>query len=554
MATILVIGASGFLGWRLYAGLPGSQVVGTYFLNQRPDLEYLDLTNASALLSLLDRARPSIVLYAAGLTDVDKCQENPHLAFGVNAEAVKVVAGYPGVKLIYYSTDYVFDGSTAPYDEHSPTHPLNVYGQSKVLGEHAALHEAGHNNAVIRVSGLYDLQGSSRSTEIKNPVACTVLADDDRFSRPVCVDDVISATRLILDADLGGVFHAAGPVSLSRYEFETLRMHAWGGERNVLPTCSTARRYTAARPQDTSLNTRRLDELGWIASSVPDALARIHTSRVVQDQANETELLMGIETSRVRAIIVDCVGGLLTPRTWLNPPQLVIDADRIAGLADSEREAMMTFSRLATTEAEWNHLLEQVTAQYAPNPPVWSSLPAWRQRYRLALSNNGLSRTFRSWVRRYGLESKFDVLANSGEVSFRKPDPGFYLAVADLLGVAATECIVMDDSEENLAGARRCGMITVQMHPQHGFPLSVHDSHAPTPQDLLVQRIRAIIWQLGYQYPIDLSTSLTREVGLDSLDLLRLVLQLEEVLHSEVRKPIILDSVSSIGGLVEAWS
>ena len=129
---ILIFGRDGQLGRELVKLYPQAQAVG------RADC---DLSDLDALEQFLVAARPDVIINASAYTAVDLAETNIDDAYGVNCIAPQAMAAYAGVHqipFVHYSTDYVFDGKkSTPYVETDDTHPLSVYGQSKLGGETA---------------------------------------------------------------------------------------------------------------------------------------------------------------------------------------------------------------------------------------------------------------------------------------------------------------------------------------------------------------------------------------------------------------------------------
>ncbi len=138
---ILLIGAKGMLGRDLLKILRSSN--GTDSLENFEvigwDIDEIDIRQEVSTISKIESLRPDIVIHLAAYTDVDGCEINPDEAFRVNAEGMKHVAMGAqacGARVVYLSTDYVFDGEKKEaYVESDPPHPLNVYGQTKLKGE-----------------------------------------------------------------------------------------------------------------------------------------------------------------------------------------------------------------------------------------------------------------------------------------------------------------------------------------------------------------------------------------------------------------------------------
>ncbi|MBT9131863.1 MAG: dTDP-4-dehydrorhamnose reductase [Firmicutes bacterium] len=466
MSAILVIGASGFLGRHLMSCCPGKRKLGTYHLHESIGMEFLDLQDLRQIRQIIKRVSPSVVIYAAGMTDVDACEKNPEMACQINAHAVAEIATISTARIVYISTDYVFDGSKGFYREEDEVKPLNIYGASKVAGEQAVL---AHNrlNLVVRVSGLYD-DGGMKRCNFSSPIK-PVIMDDIRISSPVHVADVASAIDRLLEIDNGGIYHVAGPDALSRYEFSQLV--SLRCSEDAMP--SAPRKTLALRPRDSSLSTQRMQSLGWQARPASYGLPTLkHTSSDVPSHCS-TERQGSLFCE---GLLIDCVGGLLTRRTWLPKEGLIVDIDKACAKVLSGPEFWRTCARSAGLEdAEVFGLQEKVAFRYAPNPPVWSHLRRWRTRYKLALVNNGPSATFRRWVQKYGLDQIFDVLANSEELGVRKPNKEFFECVMSNLGLRPDRCVLIDDDVRNIDHARCYGLRTVQTEEFYNYPLSIHE-------------------------------------------------------------------------------
>ena len=139
---LLVIGASGLVGSHLLAEARSRQIeaVGTYRTHPNGGLVPLDLADTHGAISLLDRLEPTAVIHAAGWTWADGCERDPARSFRENTEQPGKIAqlcAERGIRMVYISSSYVFDGCNGPYTEDAVTRPINVYGQSKRAGEEA---------------------------------------------------------------------------------------------------------------------------------------------------------------------------------------------------------------------------------------------------------------------------------------------------------------------------------------------------------------------------------------------------------------------------------
>ena len=159
---ILMLGKTGQVGAALtplLRQLAGSSADEAVVTLGRADV---DLSDAAALVQAVQRVQPSLIVNAAAHTAVDRAETEPDIAFAINAIAPGVLAQQAAklnALLVHYSTDYVFDGSQrTPYRESDPTHPLGVYGESKLAGE-KAVQASGCRHLLLRTSWVYDSTG-----------------------------------------------------------------------------------------------------------------------------------------------------------------------------------------------------------------------------------------------------------------------------------------------------------------------------------------------------------------------------------------------------------
>ncbi len=174
---------------------------------------------------------------------------------------------------------------------------------------------------------------------------------------------------------------------------------------------------------------------------------------------------------KISVILFDFVGVLLVPdpRAAATPLVDAIDA-RIGKVIDDaqfQREVLQDFS---LDPERLQPVLDQVVQKYQPYAPLWSLLPVFKQRFRLGVINNGTWLTYPLFDRRFHLADTFDAFISSAFEGVRKPDRRIYLRACEKLGAAPENCLFMDDSEENVMGARRVGMQAIHWKtPEMGF-------------------------------------------------------------------------------------
>ena len=222
--TILVTGAQGQIGYELVRLLaPHGDVVAA-------DRTTLDLADPDAIVAVVRRAKPALIVNAGAYTAVDDAEREQALARAVNGRAPGILAEEAkrlGAVLIHYSTDYVFDGTrTTPYPEDAPTAPQNVYGVSKLEGERA-IAAAGAHALVFRTSWVYGLRGRNFLLTIRRLAAereeITIVADQIGVPNWSCA--LAAATVRIVGTGLpavaarSGLYHLSCTGQASWYDF-----------------------------------------------------------------------------------------------------------------------------------------------------------------------------------------------------------------------------------------------------------------------------------------------------------------------------------------------
>jgi dTDP-4-dehydrorhamnose reductase len=271
---IVLFGKNGQLGWEFERSLP---VLGQVFALDREQLDLCDLHKVQLTLREL---KPDLIVNASAYTDVDRAENEPELAMKINALAPGAMAEMArklGAALIHYSTDYVFDGTqSVPYSENDPTHPLNEYGKSKLLGEEH-IKQACDSYLILRTSWVYSLRGNSFVNKVlgwarKNS---TLRIVDDQVGNPSWARMLAQITSLLLAQRQGnlyerlreqcGIYHLAGSGYTSRYEWakQILALDPRRAEQTVQaiePGRSNEFPTPAARPLFSALDCTRFEK------------------------------------------------------------------------------------------------------------------------------------------------------------------------------------------------------------------------------------------------------------------------------------------------------
>jgi dTDP-4-dehydrorhamnose reductase len=213
---ILITGAQGQLGHALQQSLAEEDLI----LKNLPEF---DLTQSDSESQIVD-ARPSVILHVGAYTNVDGAEREPDRAMAVNAQGTSFVARAAATlnaRLIYVSTDYVFDGTqTTPYREEDVPHPINVYGQSKRKGEIAALTGC-PNTLVVRTAWLYGHAGNNFVKTIMRLAGEKPFLEvvGDQRGCPTNADDLALVLKDLVASDLRGICHVTNTGDCTWHEF-----------------------------------------------------------------------------------------------------------------------------------------------------------------------------------------------------------------------------------------------------------------------------------------------------------------------------------------------
>jgi dTDP-4-dehydrorhamnose reductase len=233
--------------------------------------EQADLTDASAVGSLLGAERPDAVVNCAAYHDVAGCETNPELAFAVNATAVEQLArvcATLGAKLMTVSTDYVFDGTQeGGYAEEDEPNPLNRYGESKLAGERLAL-SANPATFVVRSQSLFGVAGPSGKglnfvdLMVKLAGERDELKVDQFRMAPTGTAALAENMHALLRTDEFGVYHMSCDGETTWYEFARAILGRIGSNVTVTPVPNDFFQTPFTRPESTYLVNARLQALG----------------------------------------------------------------------------------------------------------------------------------------------------------------------------------------------------------------------------------------------------------------------------------------------------
>ena len=248
MTKILVTGAKGQLGSDLVRilNLSGFQVFGM-------GRSKLDVTNEEVVNKVIQQLKPEIIVHCAAYTQVDKAEIEPDIAFlinGIGTRNIAIAAERNHSKLVYISTDYVFDGQrNQPYNEYDATNPLMVYGRSKLAGEQI-VRDFASNFFIIRTSWVFGKHGNNFVKTVlkhgREKGSLTVV--DDQIGSPTYTMDLASFILQLVVTDKYGIYHVSNTGYCSWYEFAKEIIKMAGIQAELIPCTTEEYPRVASRP------------------------------------------------------------------------------------------------------------------------------------------------------------------------------------------------------------------------------------------------------------------------------------------------------------------
>ncbi len=264
MKKILIIGANGQLAHDLINVLNKSSEV---IKATRDDF---DVTNYQECEKFIDFHKPQVVINTAAYHNTKLCEENPEISFLVNAIGAYNVAktsAKVNAKIIFFSTDYVFDGSKKTFNEQDSTNPLNVYGASKLAGENLTK-VANTNYLIIRTTALYGEKVSGKGHNFvllmleKAKTERAIEVVNDKYCSPTYSLDLSLKIKELIDKNIpSGTYHIVNQGSISWYQFARKIFQIKNIEVKVIPISTDSKKDFIKRPKYSVLVTKKLESL-----------------------------------------------------------------------------------------------------------------------------------------------------------------------------------------------------------------------------------------------------------------------------------------------------
>ncbi|WP_312504309.1 dTDP-4-dehydrorhamnose reductase [Lacrimispora sp.] len=272
---VFVTGVKGQLGFDVVNELKkrGHEAVGV-------DIDEMDITDKDSVNRVIRAAAPDAVIHCAAYTAVDAAEENEEVCRNVNAKGTEYIAGVCrelDIKMMYISTDYVFNGQgDRPWEPDDEREPLNVYGQTKYEGE-LAVEENLNKYFIVRIAWVFGVNGKNFIKTMlnlgKTHDKLTVVAD--QTGSPTYTYDLARLLADMIETEKYGRYHATNEGLCTWYEFACEIFKQAGMDVKVEPVSSDQYPAKAKRPSNSRMNKDKLEENGFLRlPSWQDALKR----------------------------------------------------------------------------------------------------------------------------------------------------------------------------------------------------------------------------------------------------------------------------------------
>ena len=257
---VLIIGASGLVGSNCLRYFKQKEIecVGTYFSYEAKDTVFFDTLNLHNHDNFdVASFKPDVILHCGALTHVDYCEHHEaesHEKTVHSTNNMIALAKEINAKLVFISTDYIFDGKDGPYLENAVSNPLSVYGKHKLEAENAVL-QANPDNIVIRITNVYGDEERGKNfvsriiEQIFEQQKLTLKLPIDQYSTPINAFDIARCLYLLINDNKNGIYHIAGTDYMNRVQLAlTILKYFPEASYELIPMTTTEINAAAARP------------------------------------------------------------------------------------------------------------------------------------------------------------------------------------------------------------------------------------------------------------------------------------------------------------------
>jgi dTDP-4-dehydrorhamnose reductase len=266
---ILIIGASGLVGGNClrYLSTQNHDCIGTYFSYPAKDTVYYDTLNIKNPDNFdLDSFVPEVIIHCGALTHVDYCEQHPEeserLTVNSTQKVIEIARQFSS-KLIFISTDYIFDGENGPYDEEAIANPISVYGRHKWEAEEL-IKKSNLHHIILRITNVYGDEEREKNfvariiEQATKGQHLTLKLPVDQYATPINAHDIARAINLLLKADEQGIYNIASTDYMNRVQL-ALRILKYfpKASYDLIPLTTQEMNPPAARPLQGGLKSNK---------------------------------------------------------------------------------------------------------------------------------------------------------------------------------------------------------------------------------------------------------------------------------------------------------
>ncbi|HNX81572.1 MAG TPA: SDR family oxidoreductase [Candidatus Omnitrophota bacterium] len=276
--SVLIIGASGLVGSYLYKSISlHTSVIGTYQKFAIPGLQPLDISSDHNISKLIETVNPEFVFLPAAFTHVDACEEKKDFCKAINVDGVhNVIKALRGTNtaLIYFSTDFIFDGKDGPYTEESKPNPISYYGETKLNAEQLIIENL-RNYLIIRTTCVYGAEPQEKNFVMalikKLRLKEAIEAPFDQITTPTYAGNLAEITWRLVQERKTGIFNVVGANRMSRLDFANLAADTFGLDKRFIRGVTTdSLNRKARRPLNAGLTIDKIEKTLGIRIPTPN--------------------------------------------------------------------------------------------------------------------------------------------------------------------------------------------------------------------------------------------------------------------------------------------
>jgi dTDP-4-dehydrorhamnose reductase len=291
MQTVLITGGNGFVGSYLARNLLEQyNIIVTGKGDNRLDLQHphfqyvqLDFTDESEVKNVLSHFQPQVIVHAGAMSKPDECEQEKQLAYLTNFSATEFLlrqaVAYKSF-FIFLSTDFIFDGLRGMYKEDDDPHPVNYYGETKLLAE-AAVQKYPFDWSIVRTVLVYGHPRGGRQNILTTVAAYLQKGNsysvfEDQVRTPTYVEDLAGALKTIIEKKATGIFHISGKDVLTPYAMAIAAAKYLGLEESLVKKVTAETFHQPAqRPAKTGFNISKAQkELNYKPISFEEGLKK----------------------------------------------------------------------------------------------------------------------------------------------------------------------------------------------------------------------------------------------------------------------------------------